>query len=199
MAQSILPIINISKCYVAVLQTETDDTATYDTPRYLEGIKELGIKPKENSDNYYHEGRLVLTANTLQEIGITMNITDLTDEDWCYILGHKLATGGGIIKNKNDKAPTVALMYEAEKSNGVKQYGTLFAGTFGLGDEDIKDQEGKANFQSKKLTATFRSLKNGLWTHKVSEDSPNVTAGSLANFFNQVTVPTEYVDPTQHA
>ncbi|MDO7206257.1 hypothetical protein Q5M85_21320 [Paraclostridium bifermentans] len=56
----------MGKLYVAQLLTETEEGITLDTPRYLEGVKQIGIKPKQNSDPYYHEGRKVLEEQTLQ-------------------------------------------------------------------------------------------------------------------------------------
>ncbi|OPX47900.1 major tail protein [Clostridium thermobutyricum] len=196
--QKILPVVNISKLYAAHLKTETLEKIDFDTPRYLEGVKQLGIKPKQNSDDYYHEGRKVLTEQTLEDITVTINITDLTDEDECYLMGHKLAKTGGFIRNGNDIAPTVAFLYEADKAQGVKQYGILYAGTCGLGDETIKDQEGKTNYQSKQIQASFRPLINGKWQYKVSSDSPNVTQEFLKNFFNQVTLAEELEEQTDN-
>lgn len=189
--QKILPIINVKRVLLAHLLIETDKEISYDKPKYCEGIKQLGIKPKQNSDPYYHEGRKIFEEQTLQDIAVTVNITDLTDEIECYAMGHKMAQTGGVIKNDNDIAPTLALLYEAEKAQGVDQYGILYAGTFGLSDEDIKAKEGKANFQAKKIQASFRPLINGLWNYKVSSDSPNVTKDFLAKFFEQVTIPEE--------
>lgn len=189
--QKILPVVNVSKLYVARLLTETEEGITFDTPRYLEGVKQIGIKPKQNSDPYYHEGRKVLEEQTLQDVNVTLNITDLTDEDECYVMGHKLAKTGGVIKNDNDIAPTLAILYKSEKSQGIDKYGILYAGTFGLADEDLKAKEGKANFQAKKIDASFRPLINGKWQYNVCSDSANVTTEFLKNFFKQVTVAEE--------
>ncbi|MDB8790630.1 hypothetical protein PN398_07845 [Romboutsia sp. 1001216sp1] len=191
--QRILPVVNVSKLYVAHLLTE-DGNITFDTPRYLEGVKQIGIKPKQNSDPYYHEGKKVLEEQTLQDVKVTLNITDLKDIDECYVMGHKLAKTGGVIKNDNDIAPTLAILYKSEKSQGIDKYGILYAGTFGLSDEDLKSKEGKANFQAKKIEASFRPLINGLWQYNVCSDSPNVTEEFLKNFFKQVTIPEEKVD-----
>lgn len=191
--QRILPVVNVSKLYVAHLLTE-DENITFDTPRYLEGVKQIGIKPKQNSDPYYHEGKKVLEEQTLQDVKVTLNITDLKDIDECYVMGHKLAKTGGVIKNDNDIAPTLAILYKSEKSQGIDKYGILYAGTFGLSDEDLKSKEGKANFQAKKIEASFRPLINGLWQYNVCSDSPNVTEEFLKNFFKQVTIPEEKVD-----
>ncbi|MGY5268758.1 major tail protein [Paraclostridium bifermentans] len=188
--QQIVPVVNVNRLYAAHLLTE-GESITYDTPRYLEGVKQIQIKPKQNSDPYYHEGRKVLEEQTLQDINVTINITDLSDEDECYVMGNKLAQTGGVIRNDNDIAPTVALLYEADKSKGGKRYSILYAGTFEIGEEDIKSKEGKTNFQAKKLQASFRPLINGLWNYKVDSDSPNATKEFLSKFFEEVTIPVE--------
>lgn len=188
--QKIVPVVNVNKLYAAHLLTE-GESITFDTPRYLEGIKQIQIKPKQNSDPYYHEGRKVLEEQTLQDVNVVINLTDLSDEDECYVMGHKLAKTGGVIKNDNDIAPTVALLYEADKAEGGKRYSILYAGTFGIGEEDIKAKEGKTNFQAKKLQASFRPLINGLWNYKVDSDSPNATPEFLSKFFEQVTIAEE--------
>ncbi|HFE9684218.1 TPA: major tail protein [Clostridium perfringens] len=186
--QKILPLVNVKRLFVAHLLTEEIGKISFDNPRYLEGVKQIGIKPKQNVDPYYHEGRKIFDEQTIQDVAVTINITDLTDEDECYVMGHKLAKTGGVIRNDNDIAPTLAIMYEAEKAQGVTKYGILYAGTFGLSDEDIKDKEGKSNFQPKKLQASFRPLIDGNWKYDVCSDSANVTEDFLANFFKQVTL-----------
>lgn len=200
--QKILPIVNVKRLYVARLLKEAFEGGKYiiefDTPRYLEGIKQLGFKPKQNTDPYYHEGRKILDEKTLQDIAVTLNITDLTDDDECYIMGHSLAETGGVLRNENDIAPDVAILYQAEKAKGIDQYGILYCGSFGLSDEDIKAKEGKANFQAKKMEASFRALINGDWNYKVSSDSPNVTSEFLKGFFDSVVLatPKEDTPPT---
>lgn len=191
MKQKILPVVNVKRLFVAHLLKEElgKGGIKFDTPRYIEGIKQIGIKPKQNSDPYYHEGRKILEEQTLQDVDVVINITDLTDLDECYVMGHKLAKTGGVIKNDNDIAPTLAILYEAEKAQGVSQYGILYAGTFGLSDEDIKAKEGKSNFQYKKIQASFRPLITGDWQYRVCSDSPTVQPDFLNKFFDQVSLP----------
>ena len=104
--------------YVAKVLTD-GETTTFDTPRYYEGIKELGLKPKVNSDEFYAEGMLWLSETTLANIDVEIDITDLKKEEEAFLLGHKLlAVEGGIIRSANDKAPEVALLYKTTKGNG---------------------------------------------------------------------------------
>lgn len=189
MAQKILPIISIEKLYVAKLKTEDDKTATYDKPNYLEGVKEIGIKPKQNSDPYFHEGRKIFEELSLSDVDVTLNITDLSDEDEAYCLGHKLAKEGGVIRNSNDIPPELAFIIKANKAQGINRYLVLYAGTLQEPDADMKGKEGKSNFQSSKIAASFRPLKNGLWSYKVDSDSEGAEE-VIKKFFEQVIIPT---------
>ncbi|MDQ0149214.1 major tail protein [Eubacterium multiforme] len=186
--QEITPVIGIKRLYVSKLISEVNGKYEYDAPKYFPLVKQIQIKVKESSDPFYAESRKIFTMSTLQDIAVSIDIADLTDEDECYLMGHKLAETGGIIKSDLDRAPTVAIMFEAEKSNGERRYETFYAGNFGISDEDIKGMEGKANYQSKKLQASFRPLDNGTWSYKVDSDSPNVTKEFLSKFFDKVIV-----------
>ncbi|BDR86874.1 major tail protein [Clostridium tetani] len=170
MSNKVVPIVDLKKLYVAKVLTD-GETTTFDTPKYFEGVKEISLKPKINSDEFYAEGMLWLSETTLANIDVEIDITDLKKEEEAFLLGHKLAEEGGIIRSANDKAPEVALLYKAIKGNGKARYGIMYKGTFTISDEDYKGKEGKANFQSKKLKATFAPLhSNEMWNWKVDEE-----------------------------
>lgn len=187
MENTIVPVVGLEKLYVAKILSD-GETTTYDTPKYLAGIKEIGVKPKVNSDEFYAENQLWLSETTLANVDVEVDITDLTNEDEAMLLGHKIATEGGIIKSADDVAPEVALLFKANKGNGKARYVVLYKGKFSIGDEDYKGKEGKANFQSKKLKATFAPLhSNSMWSYKIDEEQGMTDT----KFFEKVIIPTE--------
>ncbi|HCL4466700.1 TPA: phage tail protein [Clostridium botulinum] len=192
MADKVVPIVDLKKLYVAEVK-EDGLTTVFGEPRYFEGIKELGLKPKVNSDDFYAEGILWLSDTTLANIDVEIDITDLKKEEEAFLLGHKLATEGGIIRSANDKAPEVALLYKAIKGNGKARYGIMYKGTFSIGDESYKGKEGKSNYQTKKLKGTFAPLRsNEMWNYKVDEEDGMTDE----KFFKEVIIPTEQVKTT---
>ncbi|BDR80695.1 hypothetical protein N072000002_09510 [Clostridium tetani] len=187
MPDKVVPIVDLKKLYVAKVLTD-GETTTFDAPKYFEGVKEISLKPKINSDEFYAEGMLWLSETTLANIDVEIDITDLKKEEEAFLLGHKLAEEGGIIRSANDKAPEVALLYKAIKGNGKARYGIMYKGTFTISDEDYKGKEGKANFQSKKLKSTFAPLhSNEMWNWKVDEEDGMTDE----KFFKSVIIPTE--------
>ena len=187
MPNAIVPVVGLKKLYVAKILAD-DATTTFDTPKCLAGIKEISIKPKVAIDEFYAEDMLWLSDTTLANIDVEVNITDLTSEDEAMLLGHKIATEGGIIKSADDVAPDVALLFKAIKGNGKARYITLYKGKFSIGDDDYKGKEGKANFQTKKLKASFSPLhSNSMWSYKVDEED----GMDDTKFFESVILPTE--------
>ena len=187
MSNQIVPVVGLDKLYIAKILRDEVETE-FDKPKYLAGIKEIGIKPKVNTDEFYAENQLWLSETTLANIDVEVNITDLTNEDEAMLLGHKIATEGGIIKSADDVAPEVALLYKASKGNGKARYAVLYKGKFSIGDESYKGKEGKANFQSKKLKASFAPLhSNSMWSYKVDEEQGMTDT----KFFESVILPTE--------
>ncbi len=190
MANKVVPTVDLKKLYVAEVKEDGALTTTFNTPKYFEGIKELALKPKVNSDEFYAEGVLWLSETTLANIDVEIDITDLEKEEEAFLLGHKLAAEGGIIRSANDKAPEVALLYKTIKGNGKARYGILYKGTFSIGDENYKGKEGKANFQTKKLKATFAPLhSNEMWSYKIDEEDGMTDE----KFFKTVMIPTEKI------
>jgi phi13 family phage major tail protein len=194
MAQAIVPIIGLEKLYVAKITKDDATGSTFDVPKYLAGVKEIGIKPKVTSDEFYAENTIWSTDSTLASIDVEVNIADLTDEDEAFLLGHKLATGGGVIYNTDDIAPDLAILFKANKGNGKGRFVVLYKGQFSISDEDYKGKEGKSNFQAKKLKASFAPLHfNKLWKYKVDEDSASAPTDLETTFFASVIMPTEKV------
>lgn len=193
MAEQVVPVIGFEKIFVAHKLQDDIQGVKFDIPRYLPGVKELGLKPKINTDEFYAENKLWLSESTLASVEAELDITDLNKEDENYCMGHKLAAEGGVMYHDNDEAPELAILGKAIKGNGKARYIAIYSGIFGIADETYKGKEGKANFQSKKLKGTFASLKhNGLWKWKVDEEDGMTDE----KFFASVIIPTEKTTET---
>lgn len=180
-------ITDLNKLYVALITKDESPAPTFEKPVYLPGVKEIGIKIKTNTDMGYAEGIVWDTESTMEGADIDINIVDLTDKEEAMLLGHKIATEGGIIYGANDISPEVAILFKAMKANGKARYVTLYRGKFEDSDEDYKGKEGKTDFQSRKLTGSFSPLKsNGMFKYKVDEEDKM----DDTKFFAEVTIPT---------
>lgn len=192
MTQQIVPIVGLEKLYAAKILKDDESGVEFDTPKYLPGIKEIALKPNISTEPFYAENIEWLSETTLANVEVEVDIADLSDEDEAFLLGHKLAKEGGIIKSANDIAPDVALLFKANKGKGENRYQILYKGNFSTSDDSYKGKEGKSEFQSRKLKASFAPLRhNKMWMYKIDSDSPNVPEGLDKTFFKEVIVPTE--------
>lgn len=190
----VVPVVGFEKIYVAHKLQDDIQGIKFDTPRYLPGVKELGLKPKESKDEFYAENKLWISETTLASVETELDITDLGKEDENYCMGHKLAQEGGVMYHDDDKAPELCILGKAIKGNGKARYIAIYNGAFGISDETYKGKEGKANFQSKKLKGTFAPLKNnGLWKWKIDEEDGMTDE----KFFKEVIMPTEKIETAE--
>lgn len=191
----VTPIVGLEKLYVAEIIKDNITEINFDVPKYFAGVKDIGIKPKVTSDEFYAENKLWMSETTLSSIDVEIDIADLEEDEEAFLLGHKIAAEGGIIYNEDDKAPEVAILFKSNKGNGKARYTVLYRGTFSVADEQYKGKEGKANFQSKKLKATFAPLKNnGMWKYKVDEERGMTDE----KFFESVIIPTEKTETIEN-
>ncbi len=188
-----MPIIGVEKLYVS-LQTKDDNTITgltYDTPEYFQGVQEIDIKPKQNTEKLYAENKLWDQATTLDSVDVTINLTDLTSTQRAKILGQTIANEGGVFASDTDLAPYVALLYKANLSGGGYRYGILYKGQFTLPQDTAKGQEGKVVYQSPSIGATFQpTIYNGMWEYHVDTTDSDCPINIDTTWFAAVTIPT---------
>lgn len=185
-----MAIIGIEKLYYAKITKDDNTGLTFATPNYLAGVKEIKISPKVSTEKLYAENKLWEQATTLDDIEVSINIADLTNAELADLLGHTLATEGGIYAKDSDEAPYIALLYKANKSNGKARYGVLYKGKMELPDDSAKGKEGKTDFQTPEMKATFQPLQNnGMWKYQVDSDDANCPENINATFFASVIVP----------
>ncbi|MGL5328599.1 MAG: major tail protein, partial [Peptostreptococcaceae bacterium] len=147
-----LPVISVKKAYIA--QRKTGDT--YDTPRYLENTTEVSYEKNYGNSTWYAEGTAKFTNSVLKEVPLTLAAGDLTQDDECYMFGHKKSAAGGVIRSALDVAPDVAFIYITESADHKFEVTTLYSGTFTQGGKKAVTSEGQANYQNKQVSAMFK-------------------------------------------
>lgn len=187
--------VNIKKLYLALLTIdEVGNSLTnliFETPEYIPGVRQIDAKSKTNSDKLYAEGVIWEQETTLEEITIDIDLADLSNAAYAKYLGHNMATEGGAYTTSDDKAPYLAVLFEAEKGNGEKAYRVYYKGKLTEPDESAKGKEGKTDYQTHKVQATFQTLKNnGMGVYKVDADDANCPVAIATSFFAKVNVPT---------
>ena len=192
-----MPITGIENLYYAKQTVDTLNTLTYGTPIYMPGVKELGIKPKQNTEKSYAENKLWDQMTVFDSAEVSISIQDLTSAQRADLLGQNTATEGGVFATDGDEAPYVALLYKATIRGGYR-YGVIYKGQFTLPDDSMKGQEGKPDFQTPSIKATFQptiyamtvgSNQKSPWEYHVDTTDPNCPADIESTWFKTVKIP----------
>lgn len=189
-----MAVVGLEKLFYAVVTQDDDKGLVYETPKYLKGVREIGVVPSVTTEKLYAENKIWEQSQAIESVDVDIDLADLTNQEKSILLGHRLAQGGGIIGGENDIAPYVALLYKANKSNGEARYQVLYKGKFELPSDDAKGKEGKTDFQTPKMKATFQPTRNnGYWKYAVDSDDEGVSTTIDTDFFESVIIPTEKV------
>ncbi len=184
----------VEKAYYAIL-TQDGETPTYQQAKYLPGLREISVTPKEEPATIYAENRLYDSENSLGEIEVTLDFASLSTDDYVTLLGKKVANDGGIIESADDQAPYIALMVEKTLSGGVKEYLTLFKGKLSIPEDKAKTKEGKTEYQTVPISGTFMPLENGIWKHAVKTSDVGFDSVAHATKWGKtVVLPTEKIE-----
>jgi len=189
-----MALTGVKKLYWAKNLTDLPEGATFETPVYLPGVKEIDYDPKYNTDKLYAEDQLWSQATTFSEATVKIIAADLTSALQAEILGANLATEGGVYSTIQDIAPFGALLYKAPKDNGAVRYGVLFNGKFTPPKETMKTKEDKTTFQAPEIDGLFQALKaNGMTEYHVDSDDTDCPVDIDTTWFTAVVIPTKKV------
>lgn len=180
----------VEKAYYAILSAD-GATPTYETAKYLPGLREISVTANEEQATIYAENRLYDSENSLGQIEVTLDFASIDTPDYVALLGKKVAADGGIIESVDDQPPYIALMVEKTLSGGVKEYLTLFKGKLSIPEDKAKTKEGKTEYQTVSLSGIFMPLENGIWKHSVKTTDDGFNAEIHATKWGKtVAIPT---------
>ena len=182
--------------YVAPV-TQNDATAyAAGTPVKLARAISGKVSDKFSVEKIYSDDGVEDTVETYEGTDVEFEVNSLAPQDKAMLFGH-LYKNGWLVKNKDDKAPEVAVGYRAKKLNGKYEFVWLYVGTFGQGyDDNYQTQEDKVTTQTATLKGSFyeRACDENFETqvdesNLLAEHTDAATA--IKNWFGKVQEPTE--------
>lgn len=182
--------------YVAPV-TQNDATAyAAGTPVKLARAISGKVSDKFSVEKIYSDDGVEDTVETYEGTDVEFEVNSLAPQDKAMLFGH-LYEKGWLVKNKDDKAPEVAVGYRAKKLNGKYEFVWLYVGTFGQGyDDNYQTQEDKVTTQTATLKGCFYERAcDGNFEAQVDESNllaeHTDAATAIKNWFGKVQEPTE--------
>ena len=180
--------------YVAKVTANTATQYTTDTPVKLARAIKGTVSDKFSSEKIYSDDGVEDTIEHYEGTDVEFEVNSLAPQDKELLFGH-LYENGFLVKNKDDKAPEVAVGYRAKKLNGKYEFVWLYAGTFGQGYDDEYETEGESTTtQTATIKGSFyeRAI-DGNFEVQVDESNLATTdtdaAAAIKEWFSKVQEP----------
>lgn len=141
--------------YVALVTADTDALYETDTPVKLARAIKGKVSDKYSTEKVYSDDTVEDETTKYEGTEVEFEVNSLAPQDKKLLFGH-LYEKGFLVKNKDDKAPKVAVGYRAKKMNGKYEFVWLYAGRFGEGfDDNYETEADKATTQTATLKGNF--------------------------------------------
>ena len=151
--------IGLRDFYKAKVTEATDGTETFGIPSKV--AKLIGAKLKINAADgtLYGDDGVDVIINEFSNGTLTLDTTDMPDEDYADFVGAKVDPATGIIySNKSDNPPYFAVGFRAKKPGGKYRYLWLLKVQFKVPDEEFATKGEKIEFKSPTIEGTFVAL-----------------------------------------
>jgi phi13 family phage major tail protein len=180
--------------YVAQVITNTDKLYEAGTPVKLARAIKGKVSDKFTTEKLYSDDGVEEIMEHYEGTDVEFEVNSLAPQDKALLFGH-LYENGFLVKNKDDKAPEVAVGYRAKKLNGKYEFVWLYVGTFGQGyDDEYETDADKTTTQTATLKGSFyeRAIDGN---YQVSVDEGNLLAentdasAAIKDWFGEVQEP----------
>lgn len=179
--------IGLSDLVVFPLTADDRNNLTYQSGFKLAPAVNASISPNTSDDAFYADDVALVSNQTISSVTVELETADIKDEIVAKLLGLEIDVNGVVHDNVNKIAPKFALAFRSLKSNGKYKYVVLYKGTFGIGEDAYATKEDSVSFQTTAISGTFLPTNHsGDWRASVNEDSDNVDAATITEWFTKV-------------
>ncbi len=166
-------IIGVRDLHIAkVLTDNVGVTATWETPTRVPSLVGIEISDNTDSTTFYSDDCAEEVINSFGGKEVTITLGKLSNELEAKITGNEYDEAtGAMVQIADAKAPEVAIMFRAPKSNGKFQYCVLYKGVLTREGASYATKEDSVESQDVTLKGVFMPLQsNGKISMKVDTD-----------------------------
>lgn len=177
--------------YVAPVTANTEALYEAGTPVKLARAIKGKVSDKFSTEKIYSDDGVEEVVHNYEGTEVEFEVNSLAPQDRALVFG-QLYEHGYLVKNKDDKAPEVAIGYRAKKLNGKYEFSWLYCGVFGSGNDDnYETQADKVSTQTNTLKGTFyERQKDGNYHIQVDESNllaeHTTAAAAIKDWFSAV-------------
>lgn len=176
----------LKRLFYAILTKDDETGVAYGTPKRLSGVNKANVTRKVNEATFDADDKIWETAYAYDATELELTVADLMPEDYAALLGHTVV-GAELRKNTADagNVPTVAIGFEATKSNGKSKLIWLYGGKFQPPNDENEAASKSITLRPATIKASFIGHNYDGATERIMDmDSPNYVAGMADAFFD---------------
>jgi phi13 family phage major tail protein len=181
-----------------ILTDVATGATTYDVPFAItKKLMKIGIKNSGSMDILYADDQTVDVITEDGDIGIDIDITDLTEDEKAYIFGQTMVAGVRSPNMYTDVRPYFCVSWKSKKRNLAYKYYKILKVIFKEPDEDFETKKEKAAAQTDKISGTgIQRLSDGLRKRVADADSVTWLPTTGTGWFTGADVVVDTVAPT---
>lgn len=169
-----MALIGLKNIHYAIVESDTATATTYGTPVKIGNAISVDVSPTVNNTKLFGDDMAVAVDNSLGDITVTIEVTDIPLADLANLLGHTYdSTSDTLTAKSSDSSNSayVALLFESAKHDGGIRCVKLLKGRFAPSQETINTKGDNLEYQSPRLEGTFVARQSdGSW--KIIKDYP---------------------------
>lgn len=192
-----MALIGCDNFHYSVMETEeTKDAApVYDETEgmtAIPGLIKLEVQPTTNAATLYADNGPALTATSLGEITVNLEMKDIPQKDLAALLGHSYdESKKEMVYKSTDVAPYVAIGFASLMNGGEStRFVKLYKGKFQEANDDAQTKGESIEFKTPSITGKFVVLANNdMW--KLTKDADKADVETTATKFFSKVFPTD--------
>lgn len=147
--------VSFRDIHVAKVTTNSETEYVAETPSKLARAISGTITDNFTSEKIYSDDTVEDVNMSYQGTTVELEVNSLAPQDRVKVYGH-LYEKGYLVKNKDDRAPEVALGYRSKMLNGKYEFVWLYCGRFAQGSEKkYQTQAAETTTQTNTLNGEF--------------------------------------------
>ena len=156
--------IGVQGLHIAPVVEDVDGIETFSTPEKLAKLIKIGLAIEVAEGVLFGDNAIAEIIKEFTKGKITINTTDLTNEQVAKLLGQTIDKDGVIYAGENDEPPYFAVGFIANKTKGKNKYLWLYKVKFQIPSEEYETKGDGINFITPTIEGEFIKLnKNGKW------------------------------------
>lgn len=166
----------------------SDGVTSYETPIPVVGLEDISLTNNYAEGSAFSDNIQDTNVKKPSFIDISITVRELSNELEALMMGKKYE-GGKKVTSVNDKAPSIAILYQQTNSDGTYTNRVLYNCTLARDEVSNTTTTDSISYDSVKVSGKAIPLEDGNLDLTMESDDEEVDQEELKKFFEEVILP----------